>query len=299
MITTSIMQDASEIVHYNNQQIPLYIEDEWLSSFPDMRALCHWHEDMELIHITKGEMYYDINGNTLLLKEGDVAFVNSRQMHYGYANTEKDCRFLCILFHPSLLENNKYTYETYVLPVKENSCIESIYYQQNEPSAQEISRLMKQIAALNDQKNDCFELESFSCIYRLWNLIYRSCKNREFLNESSPQPQDLLIQKKMVSFIHQEYKETISLEDIAVAGNVSRSKCCILFKKYLQQSPVDFLNAYRLEVSCYLLKSTQESISHIATSCGFNHLSYFSKIFMKKYGCIPSDFRNSCATDRA
>ncbi|MDD7370176.1 MAG: AraC family transcriptional regulator [Firmicutes bacterium] len=40
-------------------------------------------------------------------------------------------------------------------------------------------------------------------------------------------------------------------------------------------------------------------MSRLSTSCGFNHLSYFSKIFMKKYGCTPSDFRNSCATDRA
>lgn len=263
-----------------------------------MRALCHWHEDMELIYIINGEMNYDVNGNTLLLKEGDIALVNSRQMHYGYSNAGKDCRFLCILFHPSLLENNKYTYETYVLPVKENSFMEYIYYQQDEPAAREIAWLMKQIATLNNQKNDCFELETFSFLYQLWKLIYQSCRNRKFLNGPTSQPQDLLIQKKMVSYIHQAYKETISLEDIALAGNVSRSKCCILFKKYLQQSPVDFLNAYRLEVSCYLLKSTQESISNIATSCGFNHLSYFSKIFLKKYGCTPSAFRNSCISDQ-
>ena len=66
-----------------------------------------------------------------------------------------------------------------------------------------------------------------------------------------------------------------------------------IFKKYLQQSPVDFLNAYRLEVSRHLLKGTSYHITQIATSCGFNHLSYFSKMFMDKYGCTPSEYRKS------
>lgn len=49
--------------------------------------------------------------------------------------------------------------------------------------------------------------------------------------------------KQMVSYIYQNYREIISLDDIASAGNVSVSKCCILFKKYLQQFPIDFVNS--------------------------------------------------------
>ena len=43
----SILKDASEIVHYNNPNIPLYLKDRWLSSYTNMEALCHWHEDTE------------------------------------------------------------------------------------------------------------------------------------------------------------------------------------------------------------------------------------------------------------
>ena len=42
---------------------------------------------------------------------------------------------------------------------------------------------------------------------------------------------------------------------------------------------MDFLNAYRLKVSCNLLDATDKSITEIAFACGFNHLSYFSKTF--------------------
>ena len=85
--------------------------------------------------------------------------------------------------------------------------------------------------------------------------------------------------------------DNIDLEDIAAAGNISRSKCCQIFKKYMQQSPVAYLNAYRMELSCNLLKTTSYSITSIATSCGYNHLSYFSKIFLKKFGCTPMEYR--------
>ena len=46
---TKVMQDASEIVRYDEVGIPLYIREGLLSSYPDHRALCHWHEDIEWV----------------------------------------------------------------------------------------------------------------------------------------------------------------------------------------------------------------------------------------------------------
>ena len=77
-----------------------------------------------------------------------------------------------------------------------------------------------------------------------------------------------------------DYAQSLyDMEDIAAAANISRSKCCKIFQQYLQQSPVAFLNAYRMEISCNLLRNTSYSITEIALSCGYNHLSYFSKMF--------------------
>ena len=86
--------------------------------------------------------------------------------------------------------------------------------------------------------------------------------------------------------------EKLSLDEIAASGNVSRSKCCRIFKHYLQQSPIDFLNAYRLKISCSLLTATDKSVTEIALACGFNNLSYFSKYFCQHYGCTPRAYRN-------
>ena len=85
----------------------------------------------------------------------------------------------------------------------------------------------------------------------------------------------------MVSYIFQNYSGRITLDDIAAAGNVSRSKCCRIFRDRLQQTPIDFLNQYRLQVSRRLLLEDGLSVTEAATACGFGHLSYFSKLFLK------------------
>lgn len=102
---------------------------------------------------------------------------------------------------------------------------------------------------------------------------------------------ELVTQQSMVSYIYQNYSEHITLDDISAAGNISRSKCCQIFKKYIGQSPMDFVNTYRLEISQHLLLTTTSSITDICTACGFNHLSYFTKQFQIKYGCTPRDYR--------
>ena len=97
---TKVMQDASEIVRYDEVGIPLYIREGLLSSYPDHRALCHWHEDIEWVQIRSGQMNYYINGKRVLLNAGEAIIVNSRQMHYGYSENGQECDFICILCHP-------------------------------------------------------------------------------------------------------------------------------------------------------------------------------------------------------
>ena len=65
---TKIMRDASEIVRYDEVGIPLSIREGLLSAYPNHRALCHWHEDIEWVYIRSGQMNYYMNGKRVLVK---------------------------------------------------------------------------------------------------------------------------------------------------------------------------------------------------------------------------------------
>lgn len=291
-IAIELMQDFSEIVHYEYTGIPLYIRTADLAVYPGMSAPCHWHEDIEWIYIVSGKMCYYINGKRILLNEKDSLMVNARQMHYGYSYKEQDCSFLCILFHPSLFGSNKALLQKYITPVIENADCEYLHFHSEQARGQEIAKYLEQIRRLRAEAANAYELQVVAVMFQLWSSLLQC---REFVIEDSRSESnsDLEIQKNMVSFIYQHYAEQITLDEIAASGNVSRSKCCIIFKHYLQQSPVNFLNTFRLKTSCSLLLNTEKSITEIAFSCGFNHLSYFSKIFIRNFGCTPREYRSN------
>ena len=65
----------------------------------------------------------------------------------------------------------------------------------------------------------------------------------------------------------------------------------MLFKKNLGMTFTEHLNQTRVGKSCSLLTSTTLSLSEIASRCGFEDQSYFSKVFKKQMGVSPKEYR--------
>lgn len=288
-VQITMMSDHSEIVSYDNPGIPLYIKRSFLSSYPGRKAQCHWHDDIELVLILKGEMNYYISGETVLLKEMDCILIHAKNMHYGFSVDNKECCFICILFHPSLLSSCAKLTARYVTPFLERNDLPYLHFRHD--TNQEIQKLILQIEQLKNVREICYEMDIIGQLFCLWSTIQRQSKTLS--NEATTEPSpDVIALRKMVSYIHEHYRETISLKDIANAANVCKSNCCNIFKYQIQQSPFVFLNQYRLQVSASLLQSSTRSITQIAFDCGFNHLSYYSKQFLRYFGCTPTEYRH-------
>lgn len=288
---TKIMRDASEIVRYDEVGIPLSIREGLLSAYPNHRALCHWHEDIEWVYIRSGQMNYYMNGKRVLLNTGEALMVNSRQMHYGYSENGQDCDFIRILCHPKIFITNSVLYQSYIAPVLSNPSLEYLHLKPEFPEDAEALQLFPEILRIKKEHPAAYEIEAAALLSLLWCRLLRSHPMMPNEVAAKPKEPDLLVQRDMVSYIYSHYSESINLDEIAAAGKVCRNKCCQIFRRYLNQSPIDFLNHYRLEVSCHLLNNTKLSIAEICTACGFNHQSYYSKIFLRTYSCSPRDFR--------
>ena len=288
---TKIMRDASEIVRYDEVGIPLSIREGLLSAYPNHRALCHWHEDIEWVYIRSGQMNYYMNGKRVLLNTGEALMVNSRQMHYGYSENGQDCDFIRILCHLKIFITNSVLYQSYIAPVLSNPSLEYLHLKPEFPEDAEALQLLPEILRIKKEHPAAYEIEAAALLSLLWCRLLRSHPMMPNEAAAKPKEPDLLVQRDMVSYIYSHYSESINLDEIAAAGKVCRNKCCQIFRRYLNQSPIDFLNHYRLEVSCHLLNNTKLSIAEICTACGFNHQSYYSKIFLRTYSCSPRDFR--------
>ena len=94
-----------------------------------------------------------------------------------------------------------------------------------------------------------------------------------------------------MSFINKNYQDKVTLEQIANAGGVCKSSCCNIFKKYLHDSPMNYMINYRIECSAKKLKETDLTITEIAFEVGFSGASYYSEMFHKYFGCSPKEYR--------
>jgi len=151
--------------------------------------------------------------------------------------------------------------------------------------------VLERIYQLYQKKSPCYELSAVSLLCSMWIDLYQILSVNSFESKSSFSP-DIHTQKQMMCYIYENAAERLTLEDIARSGCISRTKCCQIFREYLNKTPMEFLNTYRLEMSMDMLRNSDLSVTEIAYNCGFHGLSYFSEIFKKYKGCTPSEYRN-------
>ena len=65
------------------------------------------------------------------------------------------------------------------------------------------------------------------------------------------------------------------------------------FKQHMGTGFIEYLNDYRLTMAERLLKSSDGSVLEIAEQSGFDNLSYFNRIFKRKYGMSPGKWRSA------
>ena len=198
---TKIMQDASEIVRYDEVGIPLSIREGLLSAYPNHRALCHWHEDIEWVYIRSGQMNYYMNGKRVLLNTGEALMVNSRQMHYGYSENGQDCDFIRILCHPKIFITNSVLYQSYIAPVLSNPSLEYLHLKPEFPEDAEALQLLPEILRIKKEHPAAYEIEAAALLSLLWCRLLRSHPMMPNEAAAKPKEPDLLVQRDMVSYL--------------------------------------------------------------------------------------------------
>ena len=83
----------------------------------------------------------------------------------------------------------------------------------------------------------------------------------------------------------------LKIDDIADAMGMSRSVLYTKIKQQLGMTPIDFVRHVRIMRACELLKDTDESLSSVAFAVGFSDPKYFSKVFKRETGIVPTEYR--------
>ena len=98
---------------------------------------------------------------------------------------------------------------------------------------------------------------------------------------------------KVKNYISKNYMEEIRLAQLAEIAGMSPSAFSRFFKLHTGRNLSDYIIDIRLGYAARKLVDTNHSISEISFECGFNNLSNFNRIFKRKKGYSPSEFREN------
>ena len=98
---------------------------------------------------------------------------------------------------------------------------------------------------------------------------------------------------RVKKYISDNYMYELRLKSLADLANMSESAFCRFFKLHTGRRLSDYIIDIRLGYATRLLIDTTETIAEICFKCGYNNMSNFNRIFKRKKGCSPTEFRNS------
>lgn len=96
---------------------------------------------------------------------------------------------------------------------------------------------------------------------------------------------------KVCRYLQKHASEKLTVRNAATLIHLSDSAFCKFFKRATGKTFSDYLNEVRVGFACQQLAESDKSIAGIAYECGFESLTYFNRVFLRKKGVTPRQFR--------
>lgn len=233
----------------------------------------HWHGFVELEFFIEGTGTHIYNGTTFQIKPGDAWILSTDDSHQ--LNLDKGMKSINIALDPDILHEKLRKHLSMFHPLhctfnKEESrgFLEKVEILWHEQETQELLSRVKAVSVVNDMLVDIARKSSTETI-----PVHNSLVN------------------DMANYLQSNYKNNISLTELAHIFSFTPNYCGHLFKQMTGITFNDYLNNLRVKHACKLLLSSNLSIREIAFDSGFNSLEYFYTTFKKFYGITPAKYR--------
>ncbi|WP_132053051.1 AraC family transcriptional regulator [Pseudocnuella soli] len=252
----------------------------------------HTHDEFELNLILNGKGVQRVVGDHIgELEDVELVLVGSGVPHAWFTHkcTNEEIREVTIQFHKDLIDEKllRRNQLAFIRKMFEQS-VRGILF-----SPETTRMLIDRLLNLNQKHGFDSVLELFSILHDL-----SVSRNMKFLSDvtftanRTPSYNSRRIEKAM-EYLHANFEKNITLGDVARLANMTETAFSRFFKTRTGINFIDSLNDIRLGHASRLLIETTGSVSEIAYNCGFNNMANFNRIFKRKKGCTPKEFREN------
>ena len=288
MINTELFKEVSPL---SSKDCFILIERQKTNfNFP-----IHIHPECELNFIENAKGAQRIVGDSIEeIDEEELVLVTNPHLEHAwkdYRNVSKNIHEITIQFHPDLLTDT-FLNKNQMISIRQLFRHAERGVAFSRESIAKVRPLLKTLTCEND---------SFYSLIKLLIILHelsidkgmRELSTGQFAANVMHQHSSDESLGRVMDYLSRHYSEVIRLSEVAEMVNMSESSFCRFFKQHTSKSFIDFLTDIRLGAASRALIDSSMSIAEIGYDCGFNNLSNFNRIFKKKKGVTPSEFRDN------
>lgn len=249
------------------------------------RFKLHWHKEIEILLVLKGKITVSVNNRRYELKEDDLFFINSNEIHSTVSNG--DNIMAVIQINPAFyyktfpeLQDMKFKFHS-----SSEKTIEKDVYGQ-------IRAYIAEIVKEYNKSAEGYQLVIEGILNNLLAIIIRHIPKYEARDgKKDIIEKDLPRVKRIMEYVEEHYSEKITLDDIAKSEFLSSFYISHFFKEKVGMTFQEYLSFVRLHKAVAAIDETDKLISQVAIENGFASVKSFNKTFREFYEITPSEYR--------
>lgn len=258
----------------------------------------HWHKDLELAYLYQGSAVFSKNGQNFSISDKEIFLVNSGDIHSVIDYGKNLVTLVTILIPYNFLKDN--------CPDIDN--IEFKLDKNNEKSIARLKKIYEEIVAIyiQDMKNnnkllffvkdenindEFHHIKIKSLLYEILYILLTQFSIKKDIHIGLKTQKHLERLKNITDFIDKNYKDNISLDEIASKYDISKEYLATMFKKYMGITIGTYLKNIRLKAAYIDLVNTDYSINQLAFDNGFPNIKSFITSFKEQYGETPYKYK--------
>lgn len=282
-------EDLSAAVEHVFRELPvlLYHKLDSVAPYTGFQS----HNGIEMYFIESGSGVYLAGDRAYPLSPGTLMIVRPFTLHKvlqtdGVFNI---CRSV-LMWKESLLKEHWPSEEPYPLAHMSADCCR---IQFDPPEAERVSGIYRSLQEEWSGRRAGF-VQIMSCLIKeLLLLAYRSYKEEDQLHPAPKLPDLPEEISTLVQYIGEHFQSELTLDALGERVHMNPSYLSSLFHKHMGMTLSRFITVKRLHYAKKLLRESALSVTDIAYQSGFNHHTYFNRMFKKQERLSPLAYRKN------